>query len=114
MLTECKAFLEYIKSSQEKFYTSNLVLSEINWLLKSFYHFTKTENLKMLHSITENPNIKVIKQVPNTAKALELYEKYNVKFIDTLLASYSDDFTIISYDRDFDKIGVKRLEPSDF
>ena len=49
--------------------------------------------------------------------AIELFEMYSVKFIDCLLASsklvQKGDAVILSYDRDFDKLGVRRVEPKD-
>ncbi len=47
--------------------------------------------------------------------ALKIYAEKNVKFIDALIASIpqiqAKEWTVISYDRDFDKIGINRKEP---
>jgi len=49
--------------------------------------------------------------------AIEIYEKFPVKFIDALIVSnpkiFKKEITIISYDKDFDKLNVKRKEPKD-
>lgn len=50
-------------------------------------------------------------------KAVELFEEHNVKFVDCLLASskliQEGKAVIVSYDREFDKLGIRRLEPRD-
>jgi predicted nucleic acid-binding protein len=49
--------------------------------------------------------------------AIEFYKNYNIKFIDALIASnpkiFKKEITIISYDKDFDKINVLRKEPKE-
>lgn len=50
--------------------------------------------------------------------AVSLFEKTNVKFFDALISSISEimeqRWIVISYDKDFDKLGVKRKEPGEF
>ncbi len=47
--------------------------------------------------------------------ALEYFEAHNVKFIDALIASgpsfVKGEFILVSYDHDFDKLGIQRIEP---
>jgi hypothetical protein len=49
--------------------------------------------------------------------ATELFQTHNVKFIDCLLASskrvQENKAAVFSYDRDFDKLGVPRVESKD-
>jgi len=44
-----------------------------------------------------------------------MYSSKNVKFIDAMIASVdqivSGSWVVVSYDKDFDKLGVKRAEP---
>jgi len=49
--------------------------------------------------------------------SLNLFSKRNVKYIDTLIASIKEilakKWTVVSYDKDFDKLGVLRKEPGE-
>lgn len=46
-----------------------------------------------------------------------MFEQKPVKFIDALLASIKEikekKWKVVSYDRDFDKLGVVRIEPKE-
>jgi AbrB family looped-hinge helix DNA binding protein len=58
-ILNCEILFEKIKKGELKVFTLNLVLAEIVWVCASFYQIKK----------------------------IELYEKYNIKFIDALIAS---------------------------
>ena len=51
----------------------------------------------------------------NYEGALRIYNDKSVKYIDALISSIdnvsSREWIVISYDKDFDKIGVIRMEP---
>lgn len=116
MASSCIMFLEYVASSNLiKVYTSNIVLSEIVWTLGSFYKYPKSEIVNVIKSIINLTNVEIVDNF-DTLLASEIYETKAVKFIDSLIASingvYTRNWTVVSYDKDFDKLGVKRLEPS--
>lgn len=107
--------LELVKSGEIKAFTSSLVLAEINFVLGKIYKFTKKEIIKSLKSILNLKNLK-ISDKGNISAGIFLYENHNVKFIDTLIAAndviLKSKAKIISYDKDFDKLGLERVEPS--
>jgi predicted nucleic acid-binding protein len=111
---ECENLFEKIKKGELKVFTSNLVLAEIVWVCSSFYEIRKEAILKILKSILKFKNLKIIDKF-DTFLAIELFENYNVKFIDALIASnpaiFKKEVVVVSYDKEFDKIGVKRIEP---
>ncbi len=113
---DCITLLEKVKFGKIKAETSPLVLAEVNWVLTRIYNFSKEKVIRVVKGITNLNNLKV-KDRTDMLVALELYEDYNVKFIDALIASsweiQSQKMTVISYDRDFDKLGCERMEPSD-
>jgi predicted nucleic acid-binding protein len=113
---ECEILFEKIKKGELKVFTLNLVLAEIVWVCASFYQIKKEEILKILKSIFKFKNLKIIDDF-NSYLAIELYEKYNIKFIDALIASnpaiFQKKVIVVSYDKDFDKIGIKRKEPKE-
>ena len=113
---ECEILFEKIKRGEIKAFTSNLILAEIVWLCSRFYKIEKEEIIKILRSILYYRNLKIIDKF-DPYLALEIYRKYNIKFIDALSSSnpkiYQKKAIVVSYDKDFDKIGVIRKEPKD-
>lgn len=115
MLKECSVLFENIKKGKISAVTSNVVISEIVWTLGSFYKFPKTRVITAIKSIMGIPKLEIVDDYV-VLVALEIYESNSVKFIDSLIASiyevYSKEWIVISYDKDFDKLGIIRKEPS--
>lgn len=113
---ECRQILNLVRQNKIKAFISTLVLSEIDWVLESFYKFPKEKVVTGLSSVLKLKNLKVVDKV-NPLLALELYEKFSVKFIDALISSIpaigEGKMKIVSYDRDFDKLGDWRVEPKE-
>lgn len=112
---DCLKLLSLIKNNEIKAYTSSLVFAEISWVLDSFYKFNKKEVINALTSISSLSGLKILNNT-NPVIALKIYSKFNIKFIDALVASSrlikNNKMKIISYDKDFDKVGAIRIEPS--
>ncbi|MDA2922638.1 PIN domain-containing protein [Patescibacteria group bacterium AH-259-L07] len=112
---ECQKLFEKIKIGGLKAFTSHLVLAEIVWAGKTC-NLSKQEIVIILKGILNFKNLKIIDTF-DLAPAIENYEAHNIKFIDALIASiasiYKKNTTIVSYDKDFDKLKLKRVEPSD-
>lgn len=112
---DCFQLLQNIKINKLQGVTSSVVLSEIAWTLLSYYKFSKPEVVKALRGIINLRGLSIVDKFQHEV-ALSLYEKKGIKFIDALIASNPDilnkKWVIISYDHDFDKIDVKRIEPS--
>lgn len=113
---ECFLFLNLIRQNKIKAFTSPLVLAEIDWILERLYKLTKQEAIKKLESILRLKGLKIINKA-SIFLSIELYKRYNIKFIDALIASdpriFRKEMIIISYDKDFDKLKIKRLEPKE-
>lgn len=113
---ECYQFLNLVQENKIKAFTSSLILAEINWVLESFYKFKKSEIIKALKSIL---NLKGLKIVDKTKPilAVEIFQNFNVKFIDALIASnlqiFKKQAIVISYDKDFDKMKIIRKKPKE-
>jgi len=112
---ECKKLLNLISEGKIKAFTSTLVLTEVDWVLEGYYQFEKEKAAKGLKGILKIKNLKFVDKF-DFLLAIEIYEKYPIKFIDVLIASnpkiYKKEAIVVSYDKDFDKIGIKRKEPS--
>jgi len=113
--TDCVNFLELVKNKKIEAVVPGVVLSEIAWVLKSFYSFSKSKIVKALKSIIKLNGLEIVDDY-DYDQALDFYSKKNVKYIDCLIASLAKgkNYTVISYDQDFDKLKVKRREPSSF
>jgi len=115
MLNECLSLIEAIKRGKINAFTSNLVLSEVVWTLGSLYKFSRTKIINAIRGIVGTSGLKICDGYMILA-AMEIYENSSVKFIDSLIASiyeiYNRKWIVVSYDKDFDKLGVVRKEPS--
>jgi len=113
---ECSKILNLVRQNKISVFTSSLVLSEIEWVLESFYNFEKQKVITALESIINLKALKVVDKF-NPRLALEIFQKKNVKFVDALIASnpaiFQKKVIIVSYDKDFDKISIKRAEPKE-
>ena len=110
----CFALLEAIKKNQLSACIPSMVLPEIVWTLQSYYDFPKPKVIAAVRGILNLRGLKVVEGYDH-ATALDFYQSKSVKYIDACIASLSeiqeDGAIVISYDHDFDKIGVKREEP---
>lgn len=113
---ECYQFLNLIQSKKIKAFTSSLILAEISWVLGGFYKFKKLEVVNALQSIINLRGLKITDKMDPRA-AIEIFQRFNIKFVDALIAStpkiFRKEMIIVSYDRDFDKLGVIRKKPRD-
>ncbi len=107
-------FLDKLKIGKNKYVVSAYVLSELEWVMRSFYKECKSDIVEFIESIIGINNI-IIENKVNIKKAMGIFEKYNIKLIDAVIfESMGDDDEIVSYDHDFDKLpGITRIVPKD-
>lgn len=115
MFEECKQFLQLISQGGMAAYTNTVVLIEVQFVLTSVYHKPREKVKEALEAILSMSTLKIIDDM-DAQLALSFYGKTTVKFTDCLIASSKriqlGEARLVSYDRDFDKLGVTRLEPS--
>lgn len=108
--------IKAIKENGLDAYTGTIVLTEVAYTLKSFYNLEKEKIIQGLQGIINISSLKILDSY-NQNLAIELYEKHSIKYIDALIAStdeiFSKEMTVVSYDRDFSKLPVLTLEPSE-
>jgi predicted nucleic acid-binding protein len=111
---ECRDFLEAVKRNQIDAVTANLILAEIVWVAGSYYKLDRSEIVRIIRGIVSLPGLKIVDGV-DAERATGNFEAKRVKYIDAALASIPElagrKWAIVSYDRDFDRLGLKRLEP---
>ncbi len=114
--SHCERIFTAMEEGKIRCFVSSIVLAEIVWTLLSFYKFSKPEVVRIFSSILSLKYLR-IQEGCRYFLALEYYKDYPVKFIDALIASsdliQKKKATIVSYDRDFDKMKQKRVEPSE-
>lgn len=91
-----------------------IVIAECAWVLSSFYGFGPKEIAPLLASLVAADGI-VCFEKEDTLRALGLYEKKNVDFIDAYLAvrmMRHRVYDVYSFDTHFDRLAsVNRLDP---
>ncbi len=89
-----------------------VVVAETVWVLESFYEHSKKEIRGALLPLLSDHGLK-IEESKSVLGALELMAESNVDFADALLAetALSRDESIVSFDRDFRRLGVGWREP---
>lgn len=95
-------------------WTTGLVLSEVEWVMRSIYETRKEVICNYLGVILESTNIKIPgKRIYK--EALELFRDMNVDWVDCvnyLKAKKKGIKVAISYDKHFNKFeGIERKEP---
>lgn len=115
-LNECKDLFSEVSKNKLIAITSSFVLAEIVWICQKFYGLDKGTVAGALKRILNYKGIKILDD-SDSALAVDIYERYNIKFIDALIASHpkiqSKEMIIVSYDKDFDKLGIIRKEPGE-
>ena len=109
-----REFLLEVAHGKVEAYTSPLVWDEVTWIVRRLLgaDISMTQGRRLLRF----PNLKIL-TIRNTTvlKAQEIMERYRLKPRDALHAATALEnkiATIVSYDKDFDKIGmIKRIEP---
>jgi len=111
---QCSRFFQKVKLNKIKAVTGNVVLAELIWTLKSFYGIGKEEIARRIKSIIKLRGIKLVDNY-DSLRAIDLYQSKSIKYIDALIASIKPiqekKWTVVSFDKDFDRIGVNRKEP---
>lgn len=115
-VNHCEHLIKAIAEGEIKAFTSLLVLAEFVWVSQKIYTIQKEVVIKALKGILGIKNLEIDDSM-DPSKAVEMYANSSVKFIDTLIASHTlinhQKAKVISYDRDFDKLKVERVEPGE-
>ncbi len=112
---ECRKLLQYIRDYDEiDAWTSSLVIAETEWICQKVYDLDRKTIDEIIRSILGLRNLKILQRI-DLRYALDIYDRFRMKFLEALIASNAslvgEHPLIVSYDRDFDKIGISRVEP---
>lgn len=115
MAEDCRRLFERGEDGEFQLHTSHLALAEIVWTLQSYYRVPRGEIAAMLRDLFALRSLRV-DQKEMLREVVDLYASTNVDFIDAyhaLDARRRGMDRICSYDRDFDSLGVDRVEPAE-
>jgi predicted nucleic acid-binding protein len=108
-----RALLEEAQAGQVELHVNHLLLAEIGFTLRSVYGLPRPSIAERLSDLLDVRGLRVPDRTM-IAETIESYAGHNVSFAD---AYFAVDMkrrglrTIYAYDTDFDKLGVRRLEP---
>lgn len=96
--------------------TTIMVVSELEWTLRSFYGLSRKEVVERIEAVLGLPGLRVSHKGYNLVEAIERYTRVSVDWVDILNYQVARGLgvKVLSYDRDFDKLekGV-RVEPGE-
>lgn len=111
-LKAVERYLEHLKRSEPELLVHPLMIAEVVWMLNA-KGWTRAETVDALLEFCGWERFKVIDE-DAVKTALEFYLEGRVSFVDAFQAAYVTKKGmkgILSFDRDFDQLGVKRIAP---
>ena len=101
---DCLKFFELVEEGKIRPYISNIVILEIQFVLIRLYKFSKVKVIGDIETLLVLRNLIVIEKT-ESASALRLYKKYNIKFADCLIATQIPaGAKLLTYDDEFAKL----------
>ena len=113
MFERAKRLFELVDSGKEKVEIKTVVLFESIFVLQSYYELSRSKITDILSTLLGSKGV-FIRKKRTILYALELYKNTKFHIVDCYLAAeltLGNVSEIYSFDRDFDKLGVRRLEP---
>ena len=115
LASRCEALFHRVASGKEKVILHHLVLAEVIWVLESQYHYPRQKIFETILKMINTPHLEIPDEdIIINALSLWQYVHFSVDYIDVYNASWIEIKKlkgIYSYDRDFDKLGILRIEP---
>lgn len=117
---QASSFFYGVRQKNYQIILPAIVFIEVGFVLKTVYGFDQKTVADTLGKLLSPPVIsgKLVCDQYDCLWALKVHQKTGVKLVDCLIASLKvvrrGQTPIISFDKDFDKLGVNRLDPGDF
>lgn len=110
----CEEIFRKAVQNEESLFTTDMVITEIVWVLESFYELPKKDVQDKVEKILNTPNL-ICPNRELILSALVMYTESNIDYVDAynalILRSKGID-EVYSYDKHYDRIDwVRRLEP---
>ena len=107
------SFFKSLENGEMKVELKLIVLFQVVFVLKSYYKVPKKHIAEGMIGLLKYRGI-TIKEKQVVRRTLELWRDKNIEIVDCyLIASLEGDSQnlLYSYDRDFDKVAINRIEP---
>jgi len=102
---QSKEVIESIQRGETVGNISILVINELIWILETYYGLKRTIYVPKILKLLLLEHMKVIEiRKEDLKKVLEKFQKQKFDFTDIYLSSMVDPNTVISFDKDFQKI----------
>lgn len=103
---EAKEIIREIEEEKLQGVLSILVVNEIIWILEHYYDLEREEFIPTLLKLFALKNIKILETKKDTIiNILEKMQRKKIDFTDIYLNEVTKDKKILSFDKDFEKIG---------
>ena len=114
MFGQCRQIFSLINEGKITPYISNIVLLEVVYTLGRTYKFSRSQIIKWLSDTKQLRNLTIIDK-SSSEKAIEIFNKHNIKYGDCLIATQVPKGVILcTYDPDFKQIpGLTHKTPSE-
>lgn len=107
--SECVRLLNLCNQGSCRPYTSNIVISEVIYVLSRLYKFPKAEVLAAIDDLLNLRNLTVIEKT-DTPRAIKLYKKNNLKIGDCMIATQVPvGVALCTYDADFSMLSELKI-----
>jgi predicted nucleic-acid-binding protein len=113
---QCQALFRRLSMNEEEAHTTEVIVAEVAYVLQSKRQYARTrlDIQQRLEPLVATSGLRIERKA-EVIRALHIYAASNVDFEDALTIAYLEgeaDPTVISYDRDFDRLaGIRREEP---
>ena len=107
------SFFQSIERKEIQVELKLIVLFQTIFVLKSFYKVPKNQIVKGLKGIVQLKGLK-IKDKRIVQRTLEIWDSNSIEIVDAYLIGCLENDSqniLYSYDRDFDKFSINRIEP---
>ena len=110
------AVARLLKESEEagrQLWVSDLVMAEVVWVLQRLYRIKPALVAEMVEPLLDAPMLE-FENRERLMRAVTLYGNHGVDFADCYTAAAVAERKlegVLSYDRDFDRLAIKRMEP---
>ncbi len=99
---EAETFFGKVIRGEELAYIPDAVIAEVVYVLEKNYKVSREEISDVLVNLIQINNISIVdKHI--IIKAFDVYSRRKIDFVDCLICAYSEDYEVISFDRDVSK-----------
>lgn len=113
---DCDNLMAKVKAGEIKVVILSVVMAEVVWVMGSFYKIERKDIAKTLDPLMQMKGVEVIEKY-QWKRVFGDYSRTKVKFVDAMIANIKQvrekKWKVVSYDKEFDKLGVTRVEPGD-